>query len=250
MQEIREKRDEQRAEEAFRSLSPRLRQIAELVPAGSLPADVGTDHAYLPIALVRSGRVEKAIAADVRRGPLARAEAHLAAAGLKDRVALYLSDGLRALPANEADTLILAGMGGPLMAEILTSDRDNAPAVRSGLKTLILEPQSEESAVWQALAELGFVIEEEAMTEERGKFYPIVRAVRAQDKAETAPFGEKLIAQKNETYRRCLEKKKRQALGLLKKLPETSDSAAVLSRRAALEAELTQTEKELLQWQQ
>ena len=100
-------------------LSVRLKAVAELVSDGRCLADIGTDHAYIPIWLVKSGRISGAIAADVNRGPLQRALEHIRDNGLEDRIKLRLSDGFLALEPGEADSAVLAGMGGGLMIRIL-----------------------------------------------------------------------------------------------------------------------------------
>ena len=93
-------------------LSKRLETVASFVPKGSNIADIGTDHGYVPIYLVREGQAEHAVAMDVRKGPLERARAHVEAAGLGSRIDVRLSDGLAGLKPGEADCVVIAGMGG------------------------------------------------------------------------------------------------------------------------------------------
>lgn len=153
-------------------LSKRLKLVASFVEPGAVVADVGTDHGYVPIWLVQEGVAAGGIAMDVNPGPLERAAAHIGACGLADRIQTRLGNGLSALSDGEADTVIIAGMGGPLIVRILT---DGLETVR-GMGRLILSPQSEIWSVREFLDRYGFVIEDEAMTEEDGKYYTVIRA--------------------------------------------------------------------------
>ena len=100
-------------------LSERMQRLAALVTAGNRLADVGTDHGYIPIALVQEGKIPSALAMDINQGPLARAEAHIRQAGLSTYIKTRLSDGLLELRKDEADTVLAAGMGGMLILRIL-----------------------------------------------------------------------------------------------------------------------------------
>ena len=100
-------------------LPPRLLAVAEYIPAGTCVVDIGTDHGYLPVSVVKSGRCPRAIAADVGEGPLASAERHIQEAGLTEYVKTRRSDGLDAFAPEELSCIVMAGMGGYLMAEIL-----------------------------------------------------------------------------------------------------------------------------------
>ena len=100
-------------------LTPRLRQIAAWVRQGAHLADVGTDHAYLPVWLTLQGRVASAIASDLRRGPLDRAQETGRRYGVGDRITFRLGNGLAAVAPEECDTIVIAGMGGENIAQIL-----------------------------------------------------------------------------------------------------------------------------------
>lgn len=151
-------------------LSNRLETIILLVEKGSRIADVGTDHGYVPIALIKRGIAEKAIALDVRKGPLERAESHVRAQGLEAQIELRLSDGLKALLPGEADTVIIAGMGGELVLHILEEGKH----MWGGVKHWILSPQSDLFKVRGYLAARGFSFVREAMVEEDGNYYTIM----------------------------------------------------------------------------
>ena len=129
-------------------LSPRLRSVAELVPRGAHFADIGTDHAYLPVWLILHGVIESAIAADLRR----------------------LCDGLTGLREGEADTIAIAGMGGETIANILTA----APWSRGDGITLILQPMSSQADLRLWLAENGYTIERECLAREEKNIYTVM----------------------------------------------------------------------------
>jgi len=155
-------------------LSQRLSSVASMVTAGNCLADVGTDHGYVPIYLYERNVISHAIAMDVNKGPLEHATLHIAESGMKDAIETRLSDGLAALKPGEADSVVIAGMGGPLIIRILSA----YPEVTASLKELILQPQSEIPEVRRWLYEQGYEIIEEHMVFEDGKYYPMFKAVK------------------------------------------------------------------------
>ena len=162
-------------------LSQRLSSVASMVTAGNCLADVGTDHGYVPICLYERNVIPHAIAMDVNKGPLERAALHIVESGMKGAIETRLSDGLAALKPGEADSVVIAGMGGPLIIRILSAH----PEVTASLKELILQPQSEIPEVRMWLYDHGYEIIEEHMVFEDGKYYPMF-------KAEKNPQAEKL----------------------------------------------------------
>lgn len=157
-------------------LSKRMHLLASKVTEGNRLADVGTDHGYIPIALVLRKKIPSAIAMDVNRGPLKRAEEHIRTYGLDTYIETRLSDGLHELMEGETDTVLIAGMGGALTVRILTEGTHCLDSV----KELILQPQSEIHLVRKWLHENGFRIAEEDMVLDDGKYYPIMKAVHGQ----------------------------------------------------------------------
>lgn len=155
-------------------LSERLSSVASMVTAGNCLADVGTDHGYVPIYLYERQIIPRAIAMDVNKGPLERARVHIAEYGFQNKIETRLSDGLAALKPGEADSVTIAGMGGPLIIRILSA----YPEVTASLKELILQPQSEISEVRVWLGEQGYEIVEEHMVFEDGKYYSMFKAVK------------------------------------------------------------------------
>lgn len=152
-------------------LSARLQGVAALV-AHPTVADIGTDHGYIPIWLWREGRLSRGIACDVKKGPLSRAAANIAANGAEEAVETRLGDGLRPVAPGEVETAVLAGMGGLLMIRILK----DAPEVVKSLRQLVVQPQRDVAEVRRALHELGFAIRQELMLVEEGHYYTILSA--------------------------------------------------------------------------
>lgn len=158
-------------EDAIR-LTPRLQRVADCVPQGARLADVGTDHAYLPAALLLSGRIERAVASDIHEGPLERARQTLRACGLTERVALRLCAGLDAIAPEEADTVVIAGMGGETMIEILAA----APWACDGAHRLILQPMTKLPELRAWLGAHGCAPRAEHLALERGTYYVVMEA--------------------------------------------------------------------------
>ena len=153
-------------------ISNRLLLCAEFVPRGSRAADIGTDHGYLSIYLLREGICPFVTAADLREQPLQKARENAARFGVSEKMRFFLSDGLQGIPPDAVDTIIMAGMGGDLMVRILEA----APWVCDARYTLILQPQSAGQALRQYLAEHGFAIEREALAKDGHFFYTVLRA--------------------------------------------------------------------------
>ena len=100
-------------------LSKRLLEVSGLVSYGSRLADVGTDHGYIPIWLTEQGAIRSAVAMDINRGPLLRAQENIRRHRLEEKIKTRLSDGVAELRPGEADSVVIAGMGGSLMVKIL-----------------------------------------------------------------------------------------------------------------------------------
>ena len=148
-------------------LTPRLRMVGKLIPAGVRLTDVGTDHAYLPAALIGEGKIPSAIAADLRQGPLARAKETVRQAGLTGKVAFRLCDGLSGIRPDETDAVAIAGMGGETIAAILSA----ALWTRERGTPLILQPMSSMPELRGWLQANGFCIEEERLAKEGDTLY-------------------------------------------------------------------------------
>lgn len=185
-------------------LSKRLAAIAKMVKNGNRVVDVGCDHGYIPIWLVEQGVIPGAIAMDINKGPLLRAEANIEQHNLSCYIETRLSDGVAALGAGEGDTLVIAGMGGPLMERILEEGAD----VLRTIQEFILEPQSEIGHMRLYLQEHGYEITDEDMVFEDGKFYPVIKAVHGSMKplkGEELEYGSCLLEKQHPILYRYLK---------------------------------------------
>ncbi|HZK39732.1 MAG TPA: class I SAM-dependent methyltransferase [Clostridia bacterium] len=135
-------------------LSPRLKMMADMVRPGVVVADIGTDHAYLPIYLLKKHICSTAIAADIKQGPLENARTSVALANLGSKIDVRLSDGLDRIEAHEAQDIIIAGMGGILIVDLLA----RTPWLRDGEKRLLLQPMAHAELVREYLCKNGFKI--------------------------------------------------------------------------------------------
>ncbi len=155
------------------NISERLKCVASLVNKGARVADIGTDHAYLPIYLVQDGISNKVYACDVRKEPLRRAKLHIDEYGLSDKITTKLCDGLKGINKGDVDTVTICGMGGKLMKNILKAGID-----KLGDNTqLVLSAQSELKDFRKYLLETGIDIKSEHMLLEDGKYYFIFDCV-------------------------------------------------------------------------
>ena len=157
-------------------LSPRLRRIAEAIPNGARLADIGTDHAYLPVWLLREGRIPHAIASDIHQGPLERARRTAEAYGAASRIDFRLCAGLERIAPGEADAIVVAGMGAETIVSILSA----APWLRESGAVLLLQPMTKAEVLRRWLTENGFRIASELLVEDRGTIYAVLRAEAGQ----------------------------------------------------------------------
>ncbi len=154
-------------------LSDRMRAVAGLVQPCKSIADIGCDHGYVAMELVRSKVCRHVIAMDVNSGPLDRARHNIADFCMQDYIETRLSDGVSALREGEAEGIICAGMGGKLVISIL----EQGKKLIGEMKQVILQPQSELSEVRGYLREKGYLVEKEDIIYEDGKYYPMMRAL-------------------------------------------------------------------------
>ena len=207
-------------------LSGRLQAIADLVTCRTVLADVGTDHAHLPVWLCETGKIKSAIAMDVREGPLLRAEESIRLAGLEDRIRLRLSDGLEQLRAGEADSIVIAGMGGILIRTILQKCPDRAASAEE----LILGPQSDPYQVRRQAEVLHFRIDREDFIKEDGKYYPLIHLIPGTEEAAYAEeelfFGPCLLRDRNPVLKEYLVRQLRITGQILEKLKKHSTDSS------------------------
>lgn len=153
-------------------LGERLAALAAFVPEGARVADIGTDHAYLPIELVQRSIAQFAVAGDIHKGPYLAAKENVEGLGLEDKIAVRFGNGLGVVVPGEVDTVVIAGMGGSTIVEILRSE----PQVTSALQRLILQPMIGTGTVRRWLIANEWTIVAENLVQEEGRLYEILVA--------------------------------------------------------------------------
>ena len=219
-------------------LSKRLLTVASMVTEKSRLADVGTDHGYIPIFLCGQGKIPSAIAMDIRKGPLARAEENIRLYGLSDRIETRLSDGVEKLQPGEADSVVIAGMGGSLVQKILEEGKQRLCSVRE----LILQPQSDICQVRRYLQENGWRITSEKMVCEEGKYYPRMHVVHGPMEPLSDiewKYGQFLLKEKNPVLLAFLQKEESELLKVTENL-RAAGSGKALERLTQLRELLAQ----------
>jgi tRNA (adenine22-N1)-methyltransferase len=153
-------------------LTPRLQALADWVAPGAAVADIGTDHAFLPVWLALHQRVSSAIASDLREGPLAHAMETAVEWGVTEQIQFRLQNGLNGFSPHDADTIVIAGMGGENIAAILS----DAPWTADGRHTLLLQSMSRTEVLRRFLADHGYQIRRERLVRDRGTIYAVMDA--------------------------------------------------------------------------
>ena len=226
-------------------LSKRMKAVASMVTPGHILADIGTDHGYVPIALVQRGKIPKAIAMDINRGPLQRAKDNVVLYHMEEYIETRLSDGVDALSEGEVDSVLIAGMGGELVIHIL----ENGENICRNAKELILQPQSDIRRVRRFLREHKYKIVDEDMVFEDGKYYPMMKVIPVDNdafwenqKTQTMDtcdiYGPLLLKNGNQVLRRFLVKQHRQMTQILAALEAQPESEAISKRKQEVMDEL------------
>lgn len=233
-------------------LSNRILHIAAQVQPADTLADIGCDHGYLPIWLIQQKRIRHAVAMDIGEGPLQRAKEHIAEEHLENDIETRLSDGLERLAPGEADAVVIAGMGGNLIMDILT----RGSTVAGRLEQLVIEPQSELAGVRRFLREQNYRVEQQDLLLEDGKFYPILRILPQQpsddeeyaarlglDLTVTDAYGSHLLMAKHPVLAEYLHREHRQCKQILRGLPDAQTGGArIAQRREELHRQLERNE--------
>ena len=152
------------------TLTPRLYTISKQIDKCTCFADIGTDHAYLPVFMCMTGKCERAIASDINDGPLKRAQNTVSQFGQEEKIQLRLGSGLDTLKENEADVIAIAGMGGIEISNILESGK----AKISSSSTIILQPMTSVPELRAFLLENGWTVTKEILAKEDEKIYNIL----------------------------------------------------------------------------
>ncbi|WP_026569924.1 MULTISPECIES: tRNA (adenine(22)-N(1))-methyltransferase TrmK [Sediminibacillus] len=155
-----------------RLVSDRIRCIASFLPKGALFADIGSDHAYLPVYVCHLDKKAAAIAGEINEGPYQSAKNNVAAEGLTDRIEVRKGDGLAVISANEVNQVVIAGMGGSLISTILEEGKEKLERVGQ----IIAQPNVEARAVRMWLQGNGYRLAGEAIVEEAGHTYEVISA--------------------------------------------------------------------------
>lgn len=209
-------------------LSERLKTIADMVTVGNKVADIGCDHGFVSIYLVQNGISPGVIAMDVRKGPLGMAKEHILQAGLQNQIETRLSDGMDKLVPGEADSLIMAGMGGRLMMDIICRGKEVTP----GIREFVLQPQSELPLFRQFLRVNNLMIVEERAVFDGGKYYFPMKAVwgstenRSLQISDEDYFGPILLKQRSNVFLEYLEKELHTYQGVRERLEATTGDKA------------------------
>lgn len=160
------------------NIGVRLEAIGHLVPQGCSLADVGTDHAYLPVWLLEKGIITHAVAGDIAEGPCRAARTTVAMYGAKDKVEVRLGSGLKVLQPGEVECVTIAGMGASTMIDIF----EESEAVTKSLKHLVLQPMAGAASLRKWLSEHEWTIIDENLVEDGVHFYEIISAVQGDAK--------------------------------------------------------------------
>ncbi|MCE7794230.1 tRNA (adenine(22)-N(1))-methyltransferase TrmK [Salipaludibacillus sp. CUR1] len=206
-------------------LSKRLEKVSHFIKEGAIVADIGSDHAYLPVYLADTGKSPFVIAGDVNEGPLSSAQDQITKHNLKDKIKAKLGSGLSVLEGESVDTVVIAGMGGPLIASILDNDKEQL----EGVNRLVLQPNVASDHVRKWLFDNGWNLVDEAILEEDDHVYEIAVAEKGNARQNYSSMLEKelwmgpfLLKNKNSAF----EKKWKRELAQLEKIDKQLATAA------------------------
>lgn len=212
-------------------LTDRLLKIAELVNKDKRVADIGTDHGYIPVYLLNKNKISYAVLADVNKGPLENARKEVKSNKLEEKVDLRLGSGLEVLNQNEVDEVIIAGMGGILISELLEAKKD----VAHNVEKLILQPMQAQAELRKYLYNNGYEIIDEVLVKEDFRIYEIIIARYTGKNTQIDndiyyEIGKKLIENKDDLLNEFINKKIKSYQGIIEKL-KGKDGEAIESKR-------------------
>ncbi len=192
-------------------LAPRLKKIADSINGFYSIADIGSDHAYLPIYLIKAKKIKNAIATDVNAGPVKIAQKRIADKKLESFIEVRKGNGLEAIASNEADVIVIAGMGGILISEII----ENRLEVAKAAKLMVLQPMRDSDRVRRSLYNNGFMILDEELVKDDGKIYEIIWAVHSKENNriecdDNLILGKAVIAKKHPLLKELIDKRVRE----------------------------------------
>lgn len=220
-------------------LSKRLKRIAEHVDKCESVADIGTDHGYIPIYLVKEGICEKAIASDINKGPIEKAKVNVAFEGVSNKVKCLLGPGLNPLKVGEVNGVILAGMGGNLTRDILLADMEKVKKY----DFIILQPAQNPEVLREFLYKNDYEIIDEDLIKDEGRFYELFK-VKYNENSEKLVFEDELeyevsplLREKNHPlFKEFIEEKINRCETILSFIKE--DTEAAKNRKSDLEEKI------------
>ncbi|WP_206857255.1 tRNA (adenine(22)-N(1))-methyltransferase [Candidatus Enterococcus mangumiae] len=218
-------------------LSKRLETVGRFVPDAARLADIGSDHAYLPVALMLKGKIDYAVAGEVVKGPFESAKRQVMKNGLADRIEVRLANGLDAIEKkDQINAITIAGMGGSLIRDILEAGRQNQRI--SGEERLILQPNIGEKTLRTWLKENNYQIIAEEILEENKKIYEVIVAEKKEQTIDYSKkelmFGPHLLAEKNEIFLAKWQRELKQREVILEQLKNASEK----NRRETIQQEV------------
>lgn len=207
-------------------LSKRLETVGRFVPEAARLADIGSDHAYLPVALMLKGKIDFAVAGEVVKGPFESAKRQVMKNGLSERIEVRLANGLDAIERqDQINAITIAGMGGSLIRDILESGRQNQRL--SGEERLILQPNIGEKTLRTWLKENNYQIIAEEIIEENKKIYEIIVAEQKEQPIDYSEkelmFGPFLLEEKNAAFSAKWQRELKQREVILEQLKNASE---------------------------
>lgn len=221
-------------------ISERMAAVVRLITPGNTVADVGTDHCYIPIYLAVNKISPRIIAMDINEGPLSKAAGNIAEYRVENIVETRLSDGLEKLGQGEADTIIIAGMGGILINSILRSGQDIARSA----KEIIISPHKDVNLVRKFLMDNEYRIDDEVIVKDTGKYYFVMKVSSGHmvlNEDEIA-YGVYPVARRDSVMREYLEKELSKRLSIMARLEAGNNTS---SRRSAVAGEIDIIRREI-----
>ncbi|CCQ97364.1 conserved hypothetical protein [[Clostridium] ultunense Esp] len=215
-------------------LSSRLQAIADFVPRNTIVGDVGTDHGYIPVYLIEKGIAKKVIATDLSQSSLEKIKQFVEERKMENYIEIRLGDGLKVLKPFEIDTLVIAGMGGLLIRDILDKDREK----RDSITNFILQPNIATKELRKYLYENNFEIIDEKLVKEDNKFYEIIYAKKGKSHVEDYIYyeiGEKLIVKDGLILKEFLEDKIKIIKKILQELEGKKTERSEVRRKELME---------------
>ncbi|WP_027365805.1 tRNA (adenine(22)-N(1))-methyltransferase [Desulfotruncus alcoholivorax] len=212
-------------------LSKRLAAVARHIPSGSVVADIGTDHAFLPVYLIQTGKAKKVLAGEVTPGPYHTARETVRSFKLEQQIDVRIGNGLAIMQPGEADVAVLAGMGGRTIISILIAGSE----VLEAIKRLIIQPMRDVTVVRRWLVENGWCLADEEMVYEDGHYYVIITAEKGNEKIVDEfilNVGPRLLEKKDNILVDYLKKRFANIDVVLKRLDDAKSDEARL--RASL----------------